>query len=145
MAALTSKVVRPRNGSFTRQGLIEHHSERPQIASVVSRLTAQHFGRHVRQRAASRGHGFERLQGPRSFVLGQCQTPRQAEIQYFDQAFRRQDYVGALQVSVNNVSSVGVGQGAGYLGAVAHHRFIRQPSGADRDTQGLPSISSITM
>src|SRR5262245_3740316 len=38
---------------------------------------------------------------------------------------------------MNNVAPVGMSQRAGYLGAVSHHRFIRQPSGADRVAKRL--------
>ncbi len=137
-------------GPPARCHLVEHHAQRPDVAALVGHLAAQHFRRHVGERAGRRGVGHRFSRG---FAGGGWRRPGQAEVQDLQPAARRHQYVGTLDVAVDDTPFVGMSQCIGDLRAVRgdglrwqaarrDHRGERAPVDDLHDDEGAASWTS---
>ncbi len=101
------------------QHLVQHHAERPDVGAFVQFQAVARLGAEVGVRPDHRaGLG----------QAGAVAQVRHAEIGQARGAIFGQQHVIRLDVAVNDVQSVGAGQGIGQVQRDIQHRFERQPA-----------------
>src|SRR5262249_35549480 len=103
-------------------------AECPEIASRIGMLASQKLGCHVPEGPGDAISAIQWTHHLRRFILPYLsrQSPCKTEIENLDQSLRRDDYVGALQIPVNDRTIVRMSKRTGNLNAVAHDGFGRK-------------------
>lgn len=121
----------PPKRKLSRNHLVEHHAQRPDVRPQVHGLGGCLLRRHVGNRAQS---------GPGAGKSVLAHKLRETEVDDLDSFARGDHEIGRLDVSMHDLVSMGLEQALGYLSRDGDGSLDRERTASDVLLQGLPVV-----
>src|SRR4029079_10024602 len=122
----------PRARHGPRRRLVQHHPQRPDIASLVAGLPEQHFRCEIRERSGDTPATMRVARSCRRRFELAWNSPGKTEVEHFRTAIRVDDNIGRLEIAVDNAAFVRVSKRVGDLNSIAHDRIGWETTGWNR-------------